>query len=81
MGWQKGFLIEKEDKVIMTRFYHSSTYGDDYTEIPQITLKYRFVITNSKKKLRVDAGAADDSTAALAQLLSQANFVEDDDGQ
>ena len=54
----------------MTRFYHSSTYGDAYTEIPQITLKYRFVITNSKKKLRVDAGAADDSTAALAELLS-----------
>ena len=81
MGWRKRIFARKEDKVIMTRFYHSSTYGDDYTEIPQITLKYRFVITNSKKKLCVDAGAGDDSTAGLAELLSQANFVEDDDGQ
>ena len=78
---EKGFLLEAENKVIKTRFYHSSTYGDAYTEIPQMSLKYRFVITNSKKKLRVDAGAADDSTAALAQLFATATFVQDDDGQ
>ena len=64
---EKGFLLEKEDKVVLLRFYHASTPGrKDYTEVPQFTLKYRFVITTSKKKLRVDAGAADDSTALLA---------------
>ena len=79
---KKEFLLEKEDKVVLLRFYHAYTPGrKDYTEVPQFTLKYRFVITSSKKKLCVDAGAADDSTTALAQLLSQANFVEDDDGQ
>ena len=80
---EKEFLLEKEDKVVLLRFYHPSTHGCkiNYTEVPEFTLKYRFVITKSKKKLRVDAGTDDNSTAALAQLLSQANFVEDDDSQ
>ena len=65
---EKRILLEKEDKVVLLRFYHPSTHGcnANYTEVPEFTLKYRFVITNSKKKLCVDSGATDDSTAALA---------------